>query len=172
MMMMDASVLSYQEFFADPANNPFGSDEVDIKRGYQNVLTSWRSTNNPPSAAVLRRTTTLDFAQPVGAIGMFVDDGRTPGGVLRLMHGIMEYPGQPGRPSIDRSRLFGFVDDVTGMDIQSLRVTTEMFEVSTAVNVPTTHMELLRLLNESPDDPMVGPFDNTETSRSLPDNAR
>jgi len=73
---------TYRELFADPNCDP-SNGTGDPTPGYSEIFARWRAVTNPPSMADLHAYILTDFDSPIGAVGFFVQDSKSPGGVLR-----------------------------------------------------------------------------------------
>jgi hypothetical protein len=94
--------LTFEEYHAEPTNNPFGLSEGDIVIGIAGIYAGWRVASRPPNTKEVHLNILADFASPVGAIGVFVHGGGLPTGLLQVLQGVQNFPGLPGRPSADR----------------------------------------------------------------------
>lgn len=149
--------LTYSELFADETKNPFTGDK---KVGYKTVLSAYRPSNAPQASSTLLRNAVLDFSRPIGALGLFVQDGSTPGGTLHVLHGLLVHPGDAGAPTPERGEVFAFADEVCGVDILSVRMGRDQLEFCNPINIASTHVEHLAKLTAEPDDPLMGPFED------------
>lgn len=121
-------IMSYADLYNDPANNPFGTSPDDRALGYASIFAFLRVNDRPPSANELEKEMLTEFHEPIGVIGTLVEDGTHESGILKCVHALQVYPGQPGKPSPDRSRAFAYVDDVDGIDITTIALDEDMYD--------------------------------------------
>ena len=161
-MMHPRTESTYQEYFANEANNPYKGDTKVA--GYKATAAPWRTTGNTaaPKAPELLAHAALEFSQePVGALGIFVGGSKeNPGGVLKLCHGLHKYSGQPGQASVHKGKVFAFVGDVTSGSIQSIRMDQELFKTTEAVVAPDSVEAFNHYLTETTSEVLVGPIDD------------
>jgi hypothetical protein len=115
----------------------------------------------------------VDFSHPVGGLGLFVQDGDSATGVLRLIHGMQSYPGAPGR-SRDRMWTFVFEDTWTVLMWLPLHSTSHdnlQLVIKRDTIVPGTVKRVQQLIPEEPTDTTLGPFTvddaNVRTMKTL-----
>jgi len=109
--------------------------------------------------------TLADFRAPIGVMGVFVNDPNSQGGTLQTLHGLDKYPGKVGRADPDCHGVFGFLDDVQGIDIQSIKMTETVFGRTDEIEVADLIEKHNDLLAAEPDKAMVGPLDDTFKNR-------
>jgi hypothetical protein len=155
--------LTFEEYHAEPANNPFGLSEGDSFSGIAGVYAGWRVVRRPTNTKEDHLNILADFTSPVGAIGVFVQGGGSPTGLLQVLHGVQNFPGLsglpglPGRPSVDRRQTFAYLGEVVGIDAVTVAFNKECMGVTDSVIVPGTHDRVMQLL-------AVGPFPSTEAN--------
>lgn len=156
------TILSYAELFGDPSQNPF-EEPPSLGETYQNLFTAtWRSTNRALAVAEVERDILADFQDPIGSVGVFVQDGVNASGTLEILHGFHSHPGQPGRNDPDRFRTFAFAEDVLGIDILTIPFDRDVLEVTALINIAATPARHQKLLNDEPDEELMGPFNDTD----------
>jgi hypothetical protein len=155
--------LTFEEFYAEPTNNPFGVTNSDIVTGIASVNAGWRLTNRPPSVKEVHLNILADFSAPIGAVGIFVQGGG-PTGNLQVLHEIQNFPGLPGRASSDRRQTFAYLGEVVGIDAVTVAFDEECLAVTDSVIVPGTHERVMQLLNDEPTAEVLGPFPSTEVN--------
>jgi hypothetical protein len=117
---------------------------------------------------VLLQNILADFSRPIGGLGIFVPDGSSPTGVLRIIHGIQLFPGIPGR-SRNRLKTFAFEGDVDGVDGATVAFDHQQLAITVDVLVPGSIGRTLQLLSSEPTFNALGPFNageaNTRTTK-------
>ena len=111
--------LSYKVLMGDPAFDPccagaaLGPDRApDPTQMYAAVFANWCATGDaPPALHRVYQDLLADFAVPIGAVGMFIDDGKSPTGILKVTHGFRSHIGSP-TSAANRHKVFGYVGDV------------------------------------------------------------
>jgi hypothetical protein len=92
---------------------------------------------------------------------MFIADGNSKTGRLKLLHGFERNAGAAGRVDIDRKVNFCFEGDVEGTYIFTVTFDPHQLGMTAYVNAATTLSSHLTLLEFEPMDHMVGPFAST-----------
>jgi hypothetical protein len=156
--------LTFEEYHAEPTNNPFGLSEGDIVSGIAGIYAGWRVASRPPNTKEVHLNILADFASPMGAIGVFVHGGGSPTGLLHVLQGVQNFPGLPGRPSADRRQTFAYLGDVVGIDAVTVAFDEECLGTTESVIVPGTHDRVMQLLAEEPSAELLGPFPSTEAN--------
>jgi hypothetical protein len=87
-----------------------------------------------------------DFSRPIGGVDIFVENKRSPTGVLQVMHGFEKFPGVPGKTGRERKQLICYVGDVAGVDLQTVAFDEEQLETTSSVNVPSSLDLVLQIL--------------------------
>jgi hypothetical protein len=105
-----------------------------------------------------------EFASLVGAIGVFVQGGGSPMGLLQVLHGVHNFPGLPGRPSADRRQTFAYLGEVVGIDVVTIAFDKDCMGITDSVIVPGTHDRVMQMLAEEPSAELLGPFPSTEAN--------
>ena len=165
---MDATptiALTNGEVFSDPSNNPFGTTDDERAQGYASIYAYWRVADRPPSAKDLALEMVTEFHEPIGVIGVMMEDAEHPSGVLKCLHALQVYPGQPGKPSTDRSKTFAYVEDVDGIDITTVKLDEDVFSRTNEINIAGSAARHQEVLDDNPDEDMVGPYDTTTASK-------
>jgi hypothetical protein len=156
--------LTFEEFYSEPTNNPFGTTGLDVVAGVNNVNAGWRLANRPPSIKEVHLNMLADFSTPIGAVGIFVQGGGSVTGEFQVLHGIQNFPGLPGRPSADRRQTFAYLGEVVGIDAVTVAFDDECLNVTASVIVPGTHDRVMQLLNDDSTTELLGPFLATEAN--------
>jgi hypothetical protein len=102
--------ISYCELYSEPTNNPFETNEEELEVCTRAVFDVFRATGLALDEGKLLLNIQADFCRPIGGIAIFVPDGDSPTGVLRVLHGVHLFPGMPGQ-SRDRMKTFAFERD-------------------------------------------------------------
>jgi hypothetical protein len=84
--------LTYEEYHAESANNPFEISEGDIVSGIAGIYAGWRVASQPPNNKEAHLNILADFGAPVGTVGVFVHGRGSPTGLLQVIHGIQKFP--------------------------------------------------------------------------------
>jgi hypothetical protein len=155
--------LTFEEYHAEPTNNPFRLSEGDIVSGIAGIYAGWRVASRPPNIKEVHLNILADFGSPVGAIGFFVHGGGSPTGLLQVLHGVQNFPGLPGRPSADLRQTFAYLVDVVGIDAVTIAFDEECLGTTESV-IPGTHDRVMQLLAEEPSAELLGPFPSTEAN--------
>jgi hypothetical protein len=146
MMVPPPTALTYSEMFADTSKNPFGEEEEERDICYGAIYEVWSSTHTPLSSDALLHNVIADFSIPIGGIGIFVPDGDSPTGILKLFHGLASYPGTPGRPR-DCMKVFRYEGDVSGVDISTVAFSSQQINITPDVIVPGSSTRVHHLLS-------------------------
>ena len=95
---------TYQELFEDPATDPCRARADDNPAEALTALYArWRvGLAGVPER--LYNDILVDFDALVGGIGFFVQDPKSPGGVLKVGHGFRRFTGALARPSPHRGK--------------------------------------------------------------------
>jgi hypothetical protein len=117
----------------------------------------------PLSSEALLQNILADFSRPIGGIGIFVPDGDSPTGILKLLHGLASYPGTPGR-SRDRVKVFGYEGDVSGVDISTVAFSSQQLHITPDVIFPGSVARVHQLLGKDPSHETMGPFKATDAN--------
>jgi hypothetical protein len=149
--------LTYCELYSDLASNPFGTSEEDLEACTRAAYQVFRATGLPLADDVLLQNILADFSRPIGGLGIFVPDGSSPTGVLRIIHDIQLFPGLPGR-SRDRLKTFAFEGDVDGVDVATVAFDQQQLAITADVIFPGSITRTLQLLNAEPTFNALGPF--------------
>jgi hypothetical protein len=102
-----------------------------------------------------------DFAQPIGTVGMFVSDGLSKTGRLKLLHGFERNAGAVGRQDLDQKVNFCFEGEVDGTDVSTVPFDPNQLGMTAYVNATTTFARHLTLLESKPTQHLVGRFEST-----------
>jgi hypothetical protein len=155
--------LTNGELYSNPANNPFGTSEEDLEGSTRSVYQVFRATGLPLTEEVLLQNILADFCRPIGGLGVFVPDGSSPTGVLRIVHGIQLFPEVPGR-SRDRLKTFAFEGDVDGVDVATVAFDPQQLAITADVVVPGSIARNLQLLRAEPTATILGPYAGTDAN--------
>jgi hypothetical protein len=141
--------------------NALGDDEEEIEEALRVVYLEWRSTDGAPKVDLLEVDVLAEFAQPIRAVGMFVADGHSKTGCLKLLHGFERHAGAVGKQDIDRKFNFCFEGEVDGTDVFTVPFDPNQLGMTAYVNATTTVARHLTLLEYEPTQQLVGPFEST-----------
>ena len=157
----------YRSLFSDPDTCPLGAGE-DLKIGIANAMTFWDTTiDTTPEDELLVAATHL-LSEPAGGIGIFQSDPNCPSGILRIVHGVMIYPGSYNRIDPLRGKAYGYLDDVDGQDVTTVELNPMDLVTTDDVNVASTADQHLALLNQSAERVAVPPIaDGTPDSKKI-----
>jgi hypothetical protein len=89
--------VTFAQLYGDRAKNPLGDDEEEIEEALRVVYLEWRTSDGAPKVDFLEADVRADFSQPIGAVGMFVADGHSKTGRLKLLQGFERNAGAVGR---------------------------------------------------------------------------
>jgi hypothetical protein len=153
--------LTFAQLYGDRAKNPLGDDEEEIEEALRVVYLKWRTSDGAPKVDSLEADMLAGFAQPIGAVGMFVSDGHSKTGRLKLLHGFERNAGAVGRQDLDRKVNFCFEGEVDGTDIFTVPFDPNQLGMTAYVNATTTFARHLTLLESEPTQHLVGPFEST-----------
>jgi hypothetical protein len=160
--------ISYHELYADPTNNPFGTNEEELEVCTRAVFEVFRATGLAIDEGELMLNIHADFGRPIGGIAIFVPDGDSPTGVLRVLHGVHLFPGIPGR-SRDRMKTFAFEGDAEGVDAATIAFDKAQLAITAEIVVPGSIARTQQLLNAEPTIDILGPYTasmaNTRTTK-------
>ena len=144
-----------------------GSTHAVTKDKVTPLFLQWRSVDNPPTRNELHEEMLDNFQEPIGGVAVFVKDGVSPGGVLKVLHGFLRHPGQAGEPTAERRKTFCFVDKVVGTDIHTVSFDSQQLTNTPGVNVSSSPARHQGLLDQSPDvelsEPLAGTDQNMQT---------
>jgi hypothetical protein len=85
--------LTFEEYHAEPTNNPFGLSEGDIVSGIAGIYSGWIVTSRTPNIKEVHLKILADFTSPVGAVGVFVQGAGSTTGLLQVIHGRQKFFG-------------------------------------------------------------------------------
>ena len=115
---------SFQSLFSDPNTCPLGTGD-ELKEGIAYAYRVWDTTTTASTPEDIVNDTLCTLSEPAGGIGMFQSDTNCPSGCLRLLHGVHKYPGCYGREDPYKGKVFGYLDDIDGLDITTSVGTAE-----------------------------------------------
>jgi hypothetical protein len=98
-----------------------------------------------------------DFGRPIGGIAIFVLDGASPTGVLRVLHGVYLFPGVPWR-SRGRMKNVAFEGGVEGVDAATIAVDKAHLAIAADVVVPGSIARTQQFLDSEPTIDILGPY--------------
>jgi hypothetical protein len=160
--------ISYHKLYADPTNNPFGTNEDELEVCTRAVFEVFRATGLALDEGELMLNMQADFGCPIGGIAIFTPDGDSPTGVLRVLHGVHLFPGMPGR-NRDRMKNFAFEGDVEGVDAATIAFDKAQLAITADIVVPGSIVRTQQLINADPTIGILGPYTvsmtNTRTTK-------
>jgi hypothetical protein len=156
--------LTFESRYGDPAGNPLGLTEDDIREAYRVVYSEWRVEDSPPKVKDLEDEILTDFGSPIGAVAMMIASTESSTGKLVLLHGFARYIGAPGRSNPDRRGHFCYEGDVSGQDIMTVALDRTQLELTAYVNVPRMLDRHHSLLEGDRAKATVGPFTEDEAN--------
>jgi hypothetical protein len=56
---------TYEQLFSDPAANPLGTNEAEIRSSYRVIYSEYRVDDSPPTVEELERAILADFVEPI-----------------------------------------------------------------------------------------------------------
>jgi hypothetical protein len=156
---------TFVEFYAEPANNPFGVFEDYLEAYTRVVFKVFRAEGLPLDEAELLQNIQADFCRP---IGVFVPDKSSPTGVLWVLHGIQLLSGIPGQTRYCL-KTFAFEGDVVGVDMATIAFDPSQLAITDDIIVPGSITRTRQLLAAEPTHDMLGHFTteavNTRTTK-------
>jgi hypothetical protein len=109
-----------------------------------------------------------DFGRPIEGIAIFVPDGDSPTGVLRVLHGVHLFPGIPGQ-SRGRMKTFAFEGDVEGVDAATIAFDKAQLAITADIVVPGSITRTHQRLDAELTIDILGPYTtsmaNTRTTK-------
>ena len=158
---------SFHSLFSDPDTCPLGDGDA-LKIGIAHAMTLWDTRRDTTPADELLVATTHLLSEPAGGIGIFQSDPDCPSGTLRILHGVMTYPGSYGRIDSCRGLVYGYLDDVDGQDVTTIELNPLDLITTDDVNVTSTAEQHLALLNQNAERIAVPPIaDGAPDSKSI-----
>jgi hypothetical protein len=88
--------LTFGALFRDPAANPLGTTDTDIRAAYRVIYAQYRVEDSPITVKDLEQEILTDFLDPIGAVGIMVVDSESKIGHLKLTHGYARYSRRAG----------------------------------------------------------------------------
>jgi hypothetical protein len=149
---------TYGQFFSDPAANPIGTNEAEIRSSYRVIYSDYRVDDSPPTVGDLEREILADFSEPIGAVVVMVASEGSTTGVLNLTHGHALYSSRPSRDHADRGTSFCYKGKVDGTYAYTFTFDRNQLRMTLYVNVPRTANFQHKLLKGEPTKDRVGPF--------------
>jgi hypothetical protein len=92
----------------------------------------------------------LDFTRLVGEVISFVEDSRSPIGILKVVHGFQWFACIHGRTDKESKHVFCYERGVTGVDLATVAFNEEQLDYVSAVDVPRAIERVVQLLEEEP----------------------
>jgi hypothetical protein len=157
------TALTYSELYSEPTKNPCDSNAEDLEACTMAAFEVFLSTAPPLAEDELLQNIHTDVCRPIGGTGVFVPDGTSPTGVLRVIHGIQILSGIPGR-SQDKMKTFTFKGGVDGVDVMTFAFDTIQLGITADAMVPGSNAWMQHLLNDDPTHDILGPFKATDTN--------
>jgi hypothetical protein len=119
---------------------------------------NWKTNDDAPDPEEVQEDLMLDFTQLVGEVIAFVEDMRSPTGVLKVLHGFQRFARVPGKPDKERKQVSGYEGGVTVVDMATVAFDEEQLDYVSAVNVPRTIESIIQVFEEEPTHKMIGPL--------------
>jgi hypothetical protein len=104
----------------------------------------------------------IRFPLPIGVVFMFVADGHSKTGHLKLLHGFEWHAGVIGRVDLDHKVNFCFEGDVNGTYVFTVPFNPTRQGLTYYFNAASTFCWHLTLLEATPTEMIVGPFERTD----------
>jgi hypothetical protein len=82
---------------------------------------------------------------------------------MKLLHGLVSYPGTPGHPC-DRMKVFGYEGDVSGVDISTVAFSSQQLDITPDFIIPGSVAIFQHLISEEPNHETVGPFKSMDAN--------
>jgi hypothetical protein len=123
----------------------------------------WWATHAPLSSEALLQNVLAGFRRPIVGVGIFIPDGDSPTGILKLLHDMASYPGTTGRPR-DCMEVFEYEGDVSGVDISTVAFSSQQLNTIPDVIIPGSVVRVQQLLIEEPNHETLGPFKATDAN--------
>jgi hypothetical protein len=158
MATIPPTALTYGELFSEPTNDPFGQDSGKQAKCIAAVYLNWRTNADAPDPDEVQDDLMLDFTGLVGGVVAFVEDSRSPTGVLKVLHGFQRFVGIPGRTDKERKQVLCYEGGVTGVDLATVAFDEEQLDYVLAVNVHRAIEQVVQLLKEEPTHKAIGPL--------------
>jgi hypothetical protein len=132
-----AKTLTLGQRYNDRARNPLGADADEVAEALLIIYAEWRAEDSAPKNTDLEEDILAGFSLPIGAVGMFVADGSSPTGRLKLFNGFERYTGSVGCVDPDRKVNFCMEGCVDGTDVFTVAFDPNQLGVMPYVNVPS-----------------------------------
>jgi hypothetical protein len=149
---------TFGQLFSDPAANPLGTNESEIRALYWVIYSDYHVDESPTTVETLEEEMLEDFVEPIGALGLMVATEGSKTGVLELTHGHALYASRPIQSHADRGTTFGYECEVDGTNAYTFAFDRNQLGLTPYVNMPRTADRHLTLLEGDPAKDMVGPF--------------
>jgi hypothetical protein len=107
-MVIITPALTFGALFHDPAANPLGTTDTDLRAAYRVINSQYWEEDSPPTVEELEQEILTDFLDPIGAFGIMVVDSESKTGHLKITHGYAHYSSRAGHANIDRGATFCF----------------------------------------------------------------
>jgi hypothetical protein len=147
----------YRQLYSEPTKNPFGTNEEELEVCTRAVFEVFRATGLALEEGELLLNIQANFCRPIGGIVIFVPDGASPTGMLRVLRGVHLCPGVPGR-SRDRMKYFAFEGDLEGVDTDTIALNKAQLTITADVLVPGSISRTNQLLDAEPTIDILGPY--------------
>jgi hypothetical protein len=155
---------TFGALFRDPAANPLGTTDADLRAVYRVIYSQYRVEDSPPTVEELEQEILTDFLEPIGALGIMVADSESKTGHLKITHGHAHYSSRAGHANIDRGATFCFEGEVDGTGASTVAFDRDQLGMTPYVNVPQMPDRHQTLLAGEPTKTMVGPFEADATN--------
>jgi hypothetical protein len=67
---------------------------------------NWRTNADSPDPEEVQEGLLLNFTRMLGGVIAYVEDSRSPAGVLKVLHGFQQFVGIPGQTDKERKQVF------------------------------------------------------------------
>jgi hypothetical protein len=89
--------LAFDQLYHNPAANPLGITEFDIRASHRVIYRHYQVENSPPTVKELEDDILMNFLAPIGALSIMIADPGSMSGPLKLTHSwscpLLEYSG-------------------------------------------------------------------------------
>jgi hypothetical protein len=151
--------LTFGALFRDPAANPLGTTDMDLRAAYRVIYAQYRVEDSPLAVEELEQAILTDFLEPIRAVGIMVADSESKTSHLKLTHGYARYSSRAGQANVDRSATSCFEGGVDGTDASMVAFDRDQLVMTPYVHVPRMLDRQQTLLVGELSKAMVGPFE-------------
>jgi hypothetical protein len=149
-----APALTFGALFRNPAANPLGTTDTDLRAAYRVIYAQYRVEDSPLTVAELEQEILTDFL-----VGIMVADSESKTGHLKVTHGYARYASQAGQANVDRGATFCFEGEVDDTDASTVAFDRDQLGTMPYINVPRMPDRHQTLLAGEPSKATVGPFE-------------